>query len=465
MQEDEESYLDEEFEESAYASLGRDSRSRSRIKRKQVTSQNVQEAIVKEAQRHDLILLGATANLMPARAETILQNPFGPVARAVIAQSEHLPEMVERHNPGVIVVRAGAPRDFYFARLQRRKQQNQAQMSNEDYISNLVDKWFAENTFDAKEFEDVERLVAQKKAQGVTISLGLPALNEEATVGEIISTLKEAFCDRYPLVDEIVLIDSDSTDRTREIARELGIPVFIHQEILPSQGSRKGKGEALWKSLYALKGDIIAWLDTDVTNMHPRFLYGLVGPLLKEPRLQYVKGYYRRPLQVGDKTHETGGGRVTELTVRPLLNLFYPELSGLIQPLSGEYAGRRSCLEQLPFFTGYGVETGHLIDLLERFGLQAISQVNLSERRHRNQDLGALSQMAFAITQVIVSRLEEREKLHLTDEMNRSMKLINLSPEGLRLEVRHIEDRERPPMLEVPEYRQLHRNRLVHLVR
>jgi glucosyl-3-phosphoglycerate synthase len=119
----------------------------------------------------------------------------------------------------------------------------------------------------------------------------------------------------------------------------------------------------------------------------------------------------------------------------------------------------------LPFFTGYGVETGHLIDLLERFGLQAISQVNLSERRHRNQDLGALSQMAFAITQVIVSRLEEREKLHLTDEMNRSMKLINLSPEGLRLEVRHIEDRERPPMLEVPEYRQLHRNRLVHLVR
>jgi|GEM_PF-61437 len=455
MQEGDEGYLDEELEESAYAVLGRGNRNYNRIKRKQVASQNVQEAIVQEAKNHDLILLGATANLTPARTEAILQNPFGPVARAVLAQNEH-----EARKPGVIVVRAGAPQDFYFARLQRRKQQFQARSASDEFVSELVDKWFAENTFDADEFADVERLVAAKKAQGLTISLGLPALNEEATIGDVIHAIKDELLVRHKLLDEIVLIDSDSTDRTREIAAELGIPVYIHQQILPTQGIRRGKGEALWKSLYQLKGDIIAWVDTDVTNMHPRFIYGLVGPLLKEARLQYVKGYYRRPIQVGDIIHETGGGRVTELTVRPLFNLFFPELSGIIQPLSGEYAGRRTCLEQLPFFTGYGVETGHLVDILDRFGLATIGQVNLKERRHRNQDLGALSQMAFAITQVIVNRLEERDKLQLTNDVNRTMKLINLSPQGLRLDLRHIEDRERPPMLEVPEYRLKHRERL-----
>ncbi len=149
------------------------------------------------------------------------------------------------------------------------------------------------------------------------------------------------------------------------------------------------------------------------------------------------------------------------MTIRPLFNLFFPELSGIIQPLAGEYAGRRSCLEQLPFFTGYGVETGHLVDVLERFGLSAIAQVNLHERQHRNQELGALSQMAFAITQVVIKRLEERERLRLTEDVNRTMKLIALGEQGLRLDVRHIEDRERPPMLEVPEYRQKHRQRLI----
>ena len=213
--------------------------------------------------------------------------------------------------------------------------------------------------------------------------------------------------------------------------------------------------------MYLLKGDIICWVDTDIANMDPRFVYGLVGPLLQEPRIQYVKGYYRRPIRVGDKIYETGGGRVTELTIRPLFNLFFPELSGMIQPLAGEYAGRRTCLEQLPFFTGYGVEAGHLIDVLERFGLNALGQVNLRERHHRNQELGALSQMAFAITQVVIKRLEERERLRLTEDVNRTMKLIGLGEQGLRLSLRHIEDRERPPMLEIPEYRQKNRLRLL----
>jgi glucosyl-3-phosphoglycerate synthase len=460
---------EDEFEDAAFSDLTRRVGRKQHVKQRRVVAASPQEGIVQEAQNHDLVFLGATANITPTRAEALFQNPLGPVARAVLATRKRGEKAAQteppKTGPGVIIVRAGAPRDFYYARLQRRKQQTQARMYSEEYLSNLVDKWFAENTFDANEFTDIERLVHSKKTQGLTISLGLPTLNEEATIGEVVSTMKAELFDRYKLLDEIIVIDSNSSDKTVQIAKECGVPVHIHQETLPGQGIRRGKGEALWKSLYVLSGDIIAWIDTDIKNPSPRFVYGLVGPLLKEPRIQYVKGYYRRPIQIGDKVYQTGGGRVTELTVRPLFNLFFPELSGLIQPLAGEYAGRRTCLEQLPFFTGYGVETGHLIDLLERFGLQAIGQVNLQERQHRNQELEALSQMAFAITQVIINRLEERERLHLTEEINRSMKLIKLGQQGLQLDVRHIEDTERPPMLEVPEYRQRHRKRLIKLAK
>lgn len=466
--------LDDTVDDSGYADLMREMAGRSRIRRRQVVASNPQEAIVREAQQgYNLVILGATMStslrIGPTRTEALLQNPFGPVAQAVMDQTRATDTVEKgaeneqpRSGPGVIIVRTGAPRDFYFARL-RRKQEAQARLAiaSEDAISRLVDKWFAENTFDAEEYGDIERLIHSKKSQGLTISLGLPALNEEKTIGDVISVIKKELFDKYPLLDEIVVIDSQSSDRTVEIAKELGVPVHIHQKVLPSISPRRGKGEALWKSMYVLKGDIICWVDTDITNMDPRFVYGLVGPLLKEPRIQYVKGYYRRPIRVGDKIYETGGGRVTELTIRPLFNLFFPELSGMIQPLAGEYAGRRTCLEQLPFFTGYGVETGHLIDVLERFGLNALGQVNLRERQHRNQELGALSQMAFAITQVVIKRLEERERLRLTEDVNRTMKLITLGEEGLRLSVRHIEDRERPPMLEIPEYRQKYRQRLL----
>lgn len=163
--------------------------------------------------------------------------------------------------------------------------------------------------------------------------------------------------DELPLLDEIALIDSGSTDNTVKIAEDLGVPAYVHQEILPEYCSFRGKGEALWKSLYVLKGDLIIWINTDIKNVHPGFVYGLLGPLLKEPDIHYVKGFYRRPIRVGRKLSASGGGRVTELTVRPLLNLFFPELSGIIQPLAGEYGGRREMLERVPFFTGYGVES------------------------------------------------------------------------------------------------------------
>lgn len=319
-------------------------------------------------------------------------------------------------------------------------------------ISILVDKWFAENTFQADEFADLKQLVALKQEQGATISLALPALNEEATVGKVIRTIRRALMDKAPLLDEIVLIDSNSSDRTREIARAEGIPVYIHQDLMPDHGARRGKGEALWKSLLVTRGDIIAWIDTDIVNIHPRFVYGIIGPMLLNPEVQFVKGFYRRPLKVGDKFQASGGGRVTELTARPLLNLFYPELSGVIQPLSGEYGGRRRALEQCTFFSGYGVETGLLIDIYEKYGLSALAQVDLLERIHHNQSLEALSKMSFAIIQTVMRKLETHYERAFIADVNKTMKLIRYEAGGYYLDLEEIAERERPPMLEVPEY-------------
>ena len=287
------------------------------------------------------------------------------------------------------------------------------------------------------------------------MSLALPALNEEETVGEVINTVSDALYRQVPLLDEIVLIDSNSTDRTREIASACGIPVFIHQQMLPGYGARAGKGEALWKSLYATHGDIVLWIDTDIVNIHPRFVYGVLGPLLLNPGLQFVKGFYQRPLHTGDKIQAGAGGRVTELTARPMINLFYPELSGVIQPLSGEYGGRRSALEQCSFFSGYGVEIGLLIDILERCGLPAIAQVDLLERVHHNQSLEALSKMSFTILQAMLHKLERRYSRGLLEEINKSMKLIRFEENSYFLEVQEVVERERPPMIELAEYRAL----------
>jgi glucosyl-3-phosphoglycerate synthase len=378
------------------------------------------EAIVREAPNHSAVVVGATA------------DPHRPAIQFPL-----------RTLPMLVVVRSSLPVADWIALRTTRTSWSRAE----------VEKWFAENTFHAREFADLERLVALKEEQGLTISLGLPALNEEETIGEVIRVLKDALMDRYPLLDEMVLVDSDSTDRTREIAASLGIPVVRHPQVLPQYGSYRGKGEALWKSLYVLRGDIVVWVDTDIKNMHPKFVYGLVGPLLREDRIAFVKGYYRRPLLVGDRLYETGGGRVTELVARPLLNLFFPELSGLIQPLAGEYAGRREVLEQIPFFTGYGVEMGMLIDLLNRFGLRAIGQVDLEQRIHRNQSLASLSLMAYQIVQVVLRRMEDRIQVPILPEVSRTMKLIRWEEGSLGLEEREITEFERPPMITIPEYR------------
>jgi len=202
---------------------------------------------------------------------------------------------------------------------------------------------------------------------------------------------------------------------------------------------------------------VIAWIDTDIVNIRPHFVYGIIGPLLLNPAIQFVKGFYRRPLKVGSKIQAGSGGRVTELTARPLLNLFYPELSGVIQPLAGEYAGRREILENAIFYSGYGVETGLLIDIFEKCGLTAIAQVDLLERIHHNQELEALSKMSFAIIQTVLHKLETRYERSIIEDVNKTMKLIRYANGEYFLDVEEIAEKHRPPMVTIPEYQEKHK--------
>lgn len=387
-------------------------------------------AIIRAARSHHFIVMGAMGT---PRSD---DPPIGSTAASVLGQVK-IPAMVVRapQRLPAFLVRDPEPDPI------------------DHTISVVVDKWFAENTFHAHEFQNLRQLVELKEQQGLTISLGLPTLNEEKTIGRVIKTLRSKLVQRYPLLDEIVVIDSNSSDHTVEIAQSLGVPVVRHPEILPRYGTWNGKGEALWKSLSVLRGDLIAWIDTDIVNIHPRFVYGILGPLIRESRLMYVKGFYQRPLRLGRGIEARGGGRVTELVARPMINLFYPELSGLAQPLAGEYAGRRQALERVPFFAGYGVETGLLIDIYALYGLNAIGQVDLEERIHRNQSLMALSKMAFEIIQVMMQRVGRSRHTDLVSDLNKSMKLIRQARTKFQLEVAEIRARERPPMITIPEYR------------
>lgn len=409
------------------------------VKKQSAVTEDAAQYILENSQGADVIILGTTSQ--PATSSASL----GPFADLVLREARC----------AVIAVKSGRPLP----------QAGYDESAGVQAISILVDKWFAENTFHADEFKDLKYLLALKREQKLSISLAMPALNEEETVGNVITTIKDALMTRIPLLDEIVLIDSMSHDRTRRVAEKLGVPVYIHQEILSIYGERRGKGEALWKSLYCTRGDIIIWIDTDIVNIHPRFVYGLIGPLLLRPEIQFVKGFYRRPLKVGRKIQAGGGGRVTELTARPLLNLFYPELSGIVQPLSGEYGGRRKALEQLPFFSGYGVEIGLLIDVFDKFGINAIAQIDLLERIHHNQSLEALSKMSFAIIQAVISKLESRSGLGIVENVNRTMKLIRYEKERFFLDVEEVAEKSRPPMLELDEYKSLIKSREVVIER
>jgi glucosyl-3-phosphoglycerate synthase len=316
------------------------------------------------------------------------------------------------------------------------------------------EQWLADRTFHHSNFWDIKWLVEEKERRNLKISLCLPALNEEKTIGQEIVILKAELCDRYPLLDEIAVIDSGSTDKTCEIAASFGADVYVASEHLPEYGRQEGKGENLWKALYLLRGDIIVYVDADIKNIHPRFVYGLVGPLIQDADVHYVKAFYDRPIAYSGVLRPTGGGRVTEILVRPLFSLFYPELAAILQPLSGEYAGRRSILERIPFPVGYGVETGMLIEIYQQLGLYAFAQTDLDQRVHRNQETIALGRMAFGVLRTFISRLQREGKARLPEELPSIMRQFEVGESGYRELEYLIEEVERQPMIEVEAYRQ-----------
>src|SRR5215212_4418385 len=266
--------------------------------------------------------------------------------------------------------------------------------------------WFEHRTTSAASLADVDlpALLRAKRRGGHRVSVVLPARDEAATVGHLVADLHERWMRRMPLVDELLVIDSDSTDDTAAVARAAGADVVATTDVLPAHGTRPGKGEALWKSLAATTGDLVVFLDADLLGDVAHYVPGLLGPLLADPHVLYVKGCYTRPLDTGGRSEPAGGGRVTELTARPLINALWPELAGFGQPLGGEYAGRRSALEHVPFVSGYGVEIGLLIDLLRLGGLSSLAQVDLGVRRHTSQDQEALGAMAGEVVSTVLSR-------------------------------------------------------------
>lgn len=319
-------------------------------------------------------------------------------------------------------------------------------------VTNRIRQWLDTHTFHHSRFSDLGQLVEQKKKLGVTLSLCIPTLNEEKTIGKEIVLFKSELMTRHPLLDEIAVIDSGSEDRTLEVASSFGADVYRSADILPGMGDKRGKGENLWKAIYQLKGDIIVYIDADIKNIHPRFVYGLVGPLLFHPKIQYVKAFYDRPLMFSQGVRPSGGGRVTEILVRPLFSLFFPELAAVIQPLSGEYAVRREVLERLPFPIGYGVETSHLLDVYKEWGLDALGQTDLDQRVHRNQTTRDLGRMSFGILQAFLSRLEEH-KIVKMPQLGSVMRQFQ-SHDNHYEPVEHvIREEERPPMIKVPAYR------------
>jgi glucosyl-3-phosphoglycerate synthase len=273
------------------------------------------------------------------------------------------------------------------------------------------------------------------------VSVCLPARDEAATIGTIVQQVCEELGGMGGLVAEVVVVDDGSTDGTAEAARAAGARVVAEADILPDAGPGTGKGNVLWKSLYVSRGDIVCWLDADLRNFSADYVTRLVEPLLREPDIVFVKASYHRSYAGAP----TGGGRVTELVARPLLSLLFPKLADMVQPLGGEYAGRRAAMELLPFVEGWGVELGLLIDVVERFGRRAVAQVDLGVREHRNWPLEDLAPQALAILATGLRRAG------IVEIPGPFVELLRGAADGT-VEVTPVEVRERPPMITVPGY-------------
>lgn len=319
----------------------------------------------------------------------------------------------------------------------------------------MQNNWVETNTFHHSEFKNLDQLIEAKNQKSVTISLCLPTLNEERTIAKEIVIMKSELMTRYPLIDEIVVIDSGSTDNTRDIARSYDVVVHEADDILPNLVRHKGKGENLWKALYVTQGDIIIYIDADIKNIHHRFAYGLLGPLLLSDQIRFSKAFYDRPISVGEnKWRPTGGGRVTELVTRPLFSLFMPNLTQFVQPLSGEYAGYRDIFEAIPFHIGYGVETGMLIDIHEKWGLDVMAQVDLDRRVHKNQDTKALGRMSFVIIKTFLKRVQKLSRVQVNQQLFDQMIQYHLVNGKLQPDIYTLMENERPPINTIPEYQQ-----------
>lgn len=316
-----------------------------------------------------------------------------------------------------------------------------------------VTRWARRRWSHLADWPKDELLAAKRRGPGGTVSVVLPALNEQETVGEIVAAIRSAYVVGTPLVDEILVVDSGSTDKTAWVAAQAGARVVHRDEILPRVAAVDGKGEVLWRSLLATCGDVVCFIDADLRRFDPSLVRGILGPLLTDPTIQLVKAAYDRPLEDAATVLPGGGGRVTELVARPLLNLYWPQLAGFVQPLAGEYAARRDLLERLPFPCGYGVEFGLLVDSLEQVGLDALAQVDVGSRRHRHQDDAALGRMSSEILQTALARLRRTGRIAGGEPASTRITQFRRENGGLHPFSHETATLERQPMDCVPEYR------------
>ena len=321
-------------------------------------------------------------------------------------------------------------------------------------------EWFRHRSYDHARFSDVERLARRKRERNLTVSLVLPCRNVADTVGGIIDrvhAVNERSPQGAPLVDQILAVDADSADGTMEVAARHGAEVFSENELLSHYGGAHGKGDAMWRSLTVARGDLVMYADADTKDFEDQFIYGTLGPIIEVPQVRFVKGAFRRPFKSSEAVEADGGGRVTELSTKPLFNLFYPELTGFVQPLAGEFVGDKELFSSIPFLTGYAVETGIMIDVLNKAGLGAMAQTDLGTRQNRHQALRDLSRMSYAVLRAVARRMRQDGRLHTPRDTNLPDTLFQFSnylhavatPEGLKLQ-EHVEELvERPPMAEV----------------
>ncbi len=319
-------------------------------------------------------------------------------------------------------------------------------------------EWFRHRSYDYRQFSDLEDLARRKHELGLSVSAVLPCRNVADTVGQIVDEI-QAVNERAggePLVDQIVAVDADSRDGTAEVAASRGAEVYSENELLSHYGGAHGKGDAMWRALTVTHGDLVMYVDADTKDFRPQLVYGILGPILQVPGIRYVKAAYRRPFKSYETVEQDGGGRVTELSAKPLFNLFYPELTGFVQPLAGEFVADRELFASIPFFTGYAVETGIMIDVLKRVGLGAMAQVDLGTRQNRHQPLRDLSRMSYAVLRAVARRLREDGRLDQARDPLLPEQLFQFSdflhavatPDGLKLQEYVEELVERPPINE-----------------